>query len=487
MDLKTLIELCNPLHVSSSENENEISDLQLDSRQVRPGSAFIAIRGTQVDGHMFIDDAISRGASAIICEESYYSEDADITIIEVENTAVILGKLAQAFHDNPAEKLKIIGITGTNGKTTTATLVYQVLQKCGKKVSLLGTVQKRILDDVADSRLTTSDAIELAKDMKKMVDAGSEFLVMEVSSHALHQHRVSGFKFKVGAFTNLSHDHLDYHHTVEDYFEAKKLLFDNLHECASAVVNIDDAYGSEIIKDCKATKWLLSFQDSSDSIIKNNADGLEIVVKNEKIQSPLIGTFNAYNIGEAFLISYALGLNPHEISSALAEAKGAAGRMEPVLTDNEGLPKILVDYAHTPDALQNVLSTLDAVRSVKNKLIVVFGAGGDRDTSKRPKMAEVAEKYADQIIVTSDNPRTENPDSIIADILSGFSNTDNVISITNRKEAIGKAVELAEEHDLVLIAGKGHETYQEVNGERSPFDDREIARYFLQAKTQGVN
>src|SRR5690554_1908653 len=228
LELKTLIELCNPLHTSSPKLEGEIRDLQLDSRKIESGSAFIAIRGTQVDGHLFIEDAISHGAKAVICEESFYTERKDVCIIEVENTTNILGKLAQAFQGNPAEKLKIIGITGTNGKTTTATLVYQVLQKCGKKASLLGTVHKKILDEVVESRLTTSDSIELAKDMKKMVEAGSEFLVMEVSSHALHQKRVSGFDFKVAAFTNLSHDHLDYHQTVDDYFNAKKMLFDLL-------------------------------------------------------------------------------------------------------------------------------------------------------------------------------------------------------------------------------------------------------------------
>ena len=487
MTFAQLIKLCNPLHISSNKFEGEFNDLTMDSRQVKSGSVFIAIRGTQVDGHMFIEDAISRGARVIICEESYYTEDKNICVVEVENTTAILGKLAQAFEGNPAESLKIIGITGTNGKTTTATLVYQVLQTCGKKASLLGTVNKRILDEVLDSRLTTSDSIELAKDMRKMVDAGSEFLVMEVSSHALHQRRVGGIDFKVGAFTNLSHDHLDYHNTINEYFEAKKLLFDQLSEHSAAVINADDPYGNSIISDCNATKWMLSFKNGSASIHTNDSEGIDISVRGERIKSPLVGTFNAYNIGEAYLICYALGLNPREISKALSKAKGAAGRLEPVLTESDGIPKVLVDYAHTPDALQNVLATLHAVKQPTQRLFAVFGAGGDRDTTKRPKMAEVAETFADQIIVTSDNPRSENPDLIIADILEGFKNLDNVKSITNRREAIGYAIKAARPDDLVLIAGKGHETYQEVKGERYPFDDREVARSFLQTKAEEVS
>lgn len=486
MNLQQLIEICDPLHVVKPESDQTFTELTMDSRKVNEGSVFIAIRGTQVDGHLFIEDAIKNGAAAIICEETFYTERKDLAILEVENTTKLVGKVAQAFAGFPAKKLKIIGITGTNGKTTTATLVYQVLQYCGKKASLLGTVNKHILNEVVDSRLTTADSIELASDMKKMVEAGSEFLVMEVSSHALHQHRVGGINFTAAAFTNLSHDHLDYHHTIEDYFKAKKLLFDQLSEQASAIVNIDDPYGASILTDCKATKWLLSFQNKTASILKNDADGLVISIRGERIKSPLIGTFNAYNVGEAFLICYTLGLSSADIAEALNHAKGAPGRLEPVSISPDNLPKVFVDYAHTPDALQNVLHTLDAAKNEDQKLIVVFGAGGDRDRSKRPRMAEVAEEYADSIIVTSDNPRTENPDLIIAEILDGFEHTQHVKSITNRREAIGYAIETALDNDIVLIAGKGHETYQEINGERFPFDDREIAKHFLQFKKLGA-
>ena len=454
MTIDKLIEICNPLHVTNKEFDGEITTFAIDSRDVKEGTVFIAIRGTQVDGHMFLEDAIGRGAKVIICEESYYTED-DVCIIEVEDTQKLAGPLAQAFADYPAKDLKVIGITGTNGKTTTATLVYQVLSACGEKASLLGTVSKRILDDVFDSKLTTSDPIELARDMKTMVEAGSEYLVMEVSSHALDQDRVAGFDFEVAAFTNLSQDHLDYHETLDEYSKAKKILFDNLPESSTAVVNTDDAQGNFMMKDCKAKRSLLSF--------------------------------NAYNVGEAFLICKALGLASKDIATALGEAKGAAGRMEPVVVEGANLPVVIVDYAHTPDALQNVCSTLSSVKDEHQKLTVIFGAGGDRDSGKRPKMAQAAAAFADKIIVTSDNPRSENPDLIIADILDGFDDLGNVKSITDRKEAIQKAIEDASADEIILIAGKGHEDYQEVDGERHHFDDREIAQEFLTAKAKGGN
>ncbi|MEX0846038.1 MAG: UDP-N-acetylmuramoyl-L-alanyl-D-glutamate--2,6-diaminopimelate ligase [Balneolaceae bacterium] len=487
MKLDKLIEICNPLHVTNKNFDGELTTFAIDSREVNENSAFIAIRGTQVDGHMFLEDAINRGAKVIICEESYYTEEDDVCVIEVENTQKLAGPIAQAFAGYPAEKLKIIGITGTNGKTTTATLVFQVLNACGKKVSLLGTVNKRILENVFDSKLTTSDPIELANDMKDMVEAGSEYLVMEVSSHALHQNRVAGFNFEVAAFTNLSHDHLDYHETIEEYARAKKLLFDQLPEHSTAVLNMDDPKASEMLEDCKAKKSLLSFKNESAYILNNSAQGISIIVDGEKIESPLVGKFNAYNIGLVYLICKALGLSPKEITNALSEAKGAPGRMEPVAIEGENLPLVIVDYAHTPDALQNVLSTLNAVKDLSQKLTVIFGAGGDRDTSKRPEMAKVAEEFADKIIVTSDNPRTENPDLIITDILNGFDKLDNVKSITNRKEAIEKAINDAANNEIILIAGKGHEDYQEINGERHHFDDREFALEFLTQKAKGGN
>lgn len=484
MNAHELIEFISPLNTSRYVPEGSIGSLVQDSRQVTNGSVFIAIRGTEVDGHMFLEDAIHRGAKVIICEESYYT-DAEVCVIEVEDTRSLIGPLAQKMVGNPGNRLKIVGITGTNGKTTTATLVYQVLSKLGAKASLLGTVEKRILDTSLDSKLTTADPIELASDMQAMVDAGSEYLVMEVSSHALHQARVGGFDFKVAAFTNLSHDHLDYHETIEDYASAKKLLFDNLIPESIAVVNMDDAQGSYMIQDTRAKISELSFSKNA-QVIRNSPEGLTISVNNIEISSLLVGDFNAYNIAQAFLICTELGFGPDNVASTLANVKGAPGRMEAVFFESATtLPTVIVDYAHTPDALQNVLDTLSSMRDEHQLIYCVFGAGGDRDSRKRPEMAIAASRFADEIIVTSDNPRTENPDLIIADILLGFENTDNVITITNRKDAIYKAVELASSNDIILIAGKGHEDYQEINGERHSFDDRVIAKEALELKAQG--
>lgn len=483
MNIQNLIQLCNPLDFSRVDIPDDVGPIYQDSRQVTEGSVFIAIRGTEVDGHLFIDDAIRKGAKVVICEEPFYTEKPDVCIIEVENSRSLLGPLAQAFAGNPARKMKVIGITGTNGKTTTATLVYQVLSACGKKVSLLGTVSKYILDEVSDSRLTTSDPIEMANDMKAMVETGSEFLVMEVSSHALDQARVGGFDFEVGAFTNLTHDHLDYHHTVEAYAEAKKILFDNLSASATAIVNIDDPHGGFMLEDCDAKILTFSFEKGENHILSNTTEGITIVLNGTHIKSPLIGKFNAYNVAEAFLICQALGLKTSCITEALKTAKGAPGRMEPVSINPEvPHPLALVDYAHTPDALENALSTLFHLKKKHQKLVVVFGAGGDRDAAKRPKMAVAAEKYADLIIVTSDNPRSENPDVIIADILQGFDSLENVISLTSREKAITRAVEEAGIRDIILVAGKGHENYQEINRVRHHFDDREVLALALRNK-----
>lgn len=484
MNTHELIEFINPLNTSRFKPEGEVGPLVQDSRQVTDGSVFIAIRGTEVDGHMFLEDAIHRGAKVIVCEESYYT-DADVCVIEVEDTRSLIGPLAQKMAGNPGEKIKIVGITGTNGKTTTATLVYQTLTEMGEKVSLLGTVEKKILDRSLDSKLTTADPIELANDMKKMVEAGSEYLAMEVSSHALHQARVAGFNFSVAAFTNLSQDHLDYHESLDEYAAAKKILFEGLTSDSSAVINMDDPQGAFMAKDSSSKISQLSFSKNAE-ILSNSPDGLKISVNGIEISSSLVGDFNAYNLAEAFLICVELGFEANDIANALSNAKGAPGRMETVFLDSDSkLPSVIVDYAHTPDALQNVLDTLSLMRDEGQLIYCVFGAGGDRDSGKRPEMAIAASRFADEIIVTSDNPRTENPDLIIADILQGFESTENVMSITSRKEAIFKAIELASGNDIVLIAGKGHEDYQEIDGERFPFDDRIVAKEALELKAKG--
>lgn len=486
MTIDELVELCNPLDVSIPEREFELGPLVQDSRDIAQDSVFIAIRGTEVDGHIFLDDAIDQGAAVVICEESFYT-DKDVCVIEVESTRAIFGKLAQAFAGNPAEKLKIIGITGTNGKTTVATLVYKVLCHNGRKCSLLGTVANYIQDEIFDSKLTTADPLELAENMQKMIDAGSEYLVMEVSSHALHQGRVKGFDYKVAAFTNLSHDHLDYHTSLEEYAKAKKILFDDLNGEAVAVINTDDEYGTYMVENSTASVYDFGFV--SDTLyqchmVSNDPDGLMISVEDASITSPLVGQFNAYNLASAYLICKALDLTEEEITSALSVVQGASGRMESVKV--KGAPYVVVDYAHSPDALKNVLATLKELKADHQKLWVVFGCGGNRDVAKRPAMAKIAEEIADRSVVTSDNPRFENPDVIIADIVNGFNQLDYVTSITDRKEAIEHTIQHASASDIILIAGKGHEDYQEIEGQRHPFDDVSVARQALTQKTGGA-
>ncbi|MTI87136.1 MAG: UDP-N-acetylmuramoyl-L-alanyl-D-glutamate--2,6-diaminopimelate ligase [Balneolaceae bacterium] len=487
MKLPELIELCQPLHVTNSGYDGELGAFVLDSRKIEKDDVFIAVRGTQVDGHMFLDDAIDGGVRVIITEDSFYSEDDSVCVIEVENTRSLVGPLAQAFAGYPAKNLRIVGITGTNGKTTTATLVYQVLCACNQKASLLGTVNKRILDDALDSKLTTSDPIELAADMKAMNKAGSEFLIMEVSSHAIDQQRVAGFDFEVAAYTNLSHDHLDYHETIEEYASAKKQLFDTLPKSSTAVINMDDNHASFMIQDCEAQVERLSFETGEAHILSNSPKGVTFVLDNTQVKSPLAGKFNAYNVAEAYLICKSLGLDSREIAEALQNCPGAPGRMETIHVEGETLPLVIVDYAHTPDALKNVLSTLKSVKEDHQKLIVIFGAGGNRDAAKRPEMAKTAAEHADQIVVTSDNPRKENPDLIIADILDGFANLGNVKSITDRGDAIKQTIAASSSDDIILIAGKGHEDYQEINGIEHPFDDRKVAREALKLKAKEVH
>lgn len=487
MTFNELIKLCKPLDVSGPEPEN-MGPLTQDSREVGEGSVFIAVKGFEVDGHMFIENAISKGASVVICEDSYYS-DEEVCIIEVADTRSLVGPLAQAFEGYPARELKIIGITGTNGKTTVATLTWQLLKEMGgARPSLLGTVAKRIDDKVLDSLLTTADPIELARDMRSMVDANSTHLVMEVSSHAIDQKRTAGVDFTVAAFTNLSHDHLDYHESWQEYAKTKKKLFDGLNEDAWAVINQDDEQGKFMALDCPAHIIDFSFKKAITydcNIISNTSEGLKIEIEGVVFQSPLVGTFNAYNVAESVFICKALGYEFTTIARALGNTRGAAGRLERVESEQpEKEPTVLVDYAHTPDALENVLTTLADLKTEKQKLHVIFGCGGDRDRTKRPKMAEIAEKYADRITVTSDNPRSEDPEVIIDQIMLGFDSGTEVSRISDRKEAIEQVIFHADEDAMILIAGKGHETYQEIKGKRHDFDDRKVALEALKKRNR---
>ncbi len=477
-----LIAFCNPISVTGTA-PNGLGKLCQDSRKVKSGDLFIAVKGYTVDGHDYIDKAIKNGASVIIAEKPVELRPG-ISVVLVKSTRTLLGPLAQTMVGYPARKLTVIGVTGTNGKTTVATLIWQALTMLGEKVSLLGTVEKRINEKVVKSRLTTSDPIELAEDMKKMVKAGSRYLVMEVSSHALHQNRVEGIPFYVAVFTNLSLDHLDYHESMDEYAEAKKLLFDSLEKFDWAITHLDDPKGEWIISDTKARILNFSFERQgviSASVTKEDETGTTLLVEGTEFHTPLIGRFNAYNVVEALLVCSVLGVDGAVCAGALEKCKGAEGRMERVNQPDEleYHPLVLVDYAHTPDALENVSKTLSDLKKSDQKLIILFGCGGDRDKSKRPEMAKIAEKYGDSIMVTSDNPRTEDPEAIIKDIFMGFTDLTKVSSVTSRKDAIENVIIEADTNSIILIAGKGHETYQEVHGKRHHFDDREIAREAL--------
>ncbi len=485
MNFQKLIAFCEPMSVSGAEPET-VGKLCQDSRQIQPGDIFIAVKGTKSDGHNFIGEAVDRGAGIIISEKEL-DLDKDVAVLKVRNTRKLLGPLAQQMVGYPAKEMTVIGITGTNGKTTVATLIWQILSRLDYKASLLGTIEKKVLRKTYKSRLTTADPIELANDMKAMVDAGSVYLVMEVSSHALHQRRVRGIPFHIAVFTNLSHDHLDYHLTMNEYASAKKKLFNHLDNKSWAITNLDDERGEWMTNSTPAKILSFSFEEKGlikASVLKSDASGMRISVDETEFKTPLVGRFNAYNVVEALLTCTALGLDGKKVAEVLKECPGAPGRMERVNEDARvrDEPVVFVDYAHTPNALENVLSTLRELKTGSLELVVVFGCGGDRDTSKRPKMAGIAESLADRVIVTSDNPRTEDPDAIIDETMKGFKAPDKVTRITSRKDAIIEAVTTTEPGSIILVAGKGHETYQEINGERIHFDDREIVRNALQKK-----
>ncbi len=485
MTVDQLIEFCDPVSILG-EKPKTLGKLCQDSREVEQGDIFIAVKGFKSDGHNFIREALNRKAGVIICEKEVPTDNNTLFLI-VNSTRKLLGPLAQEMAGNPAEKLTIVGITGTNGKTTVATLVWQILNKMNQKASLLGTVGKRVNQEVLKSRLTTADPIELAADMKQMVDAESQYLVMEVSSHALDQERVVGIPFDVAAFTNLSHDHLDYHKSMNEYAEAKKKLFNSLGSQSWAITNADDEKGEWITNSTPARVLSFSFKGNgliNASVLKSDAAGMTIEVDGTEFETPLVGQFNAYNVVQALLICTALGLDGSKVAEKLKNCTGAPGRMErvnsPDAIDTE--PIVFVDYAHTPNALENVAETLKGLKKREEKLLILFGCGGDRDKTKRPEMARIAETWANRVVVTSDNPRTEKPEAIIDDIIEGFEKPEKVTTIVSREDAIRKVIAEADNKTIILIAGKGHETYQEIHGERFHFDDREIAREALAAR-----
>ncbi len=477
MNQKRLISLLNPIKVCGNFT-GELGDLRLDSRAVQPGDVFIAVKGSQQDGHHFITSAIGNRAGAILAEH-LPEVPTSVLGIEIASTGNSLGRLAQTYYDNPADKLILNAVTGTNGKTTVTSLLYQVFALLNYRPGLLGTNAICYGNKTYASRLTTPDATELARIMSRMVKVETDSVFMEVSSHALEQGRNDGISFKTAVFTNLSHDHLDYHFSMDAYAAAKKKLFDGLSEDSIAIINADDEYAETMVADCKAEIWRLSFTDGSSQILSNTSEGLVIDIDGTVIQSSLIGRFNAYNLGLAYLAACALGVSKNNAAAALSEVKGAEGRMERVSVSNPKVPEVFVDYAHTPDALKNVLETLQEVAKTNQKVHVVFGCGGDRDKTKRPAMAKIAHQFADFVLVTSDNPRTENPEAIIDDIFEGFPSLDKVHRISDREEAISYSIKNADSDTIILIAGKGHETYQEINGVRHDMDDRLIARKAL--------
>lgn len=456
----------------------EINDLQTDSRKVNPGTCFIAVKGTLTDGHSFVNTAIENGAAAIICEILPGEINNNVQYIVVENSAVAAGIMAHNFYGRLSEKIKIIGVTGTNGKTTIATLLFKLFSRLGYKCGLLSTVQNQVTDKVLPSTHTTPDAITLNSLIADMFASGCTHVFMEVSSHAIDQNRVAGVQFTGGIFSNITHDHLDYHKTFDEYIRVKKQFFDSLPTRSFALSNADDKRGAVMLQNTKAKKYLYSFKTMADfkgKIIENSLSGLVLMINDIEVHCRLIGTFNAYNLLAVYGAAVCLGEDKQKILQILSALTGAEGRFDYMISSGEKIIGI-IDYAHTPDALLNVLATIRNLRQGEEKIITVVGCGGNRDKTKRPIMAEVACEYSDKIIFTSDNPRNEDPVEIIKDMESGVPVVarKKYISITDRREAIKTAVNLAQQQDIVLVAGKGHEKYQEIKGVKYDFDDKKI-------------
>lgn len=460
-----------------------INKLQFDSRKVELNDAFVAIRGSISDGHKFIEQAVNNGALAVICEEIPEQIVNGVTYVEVKNTQQALAFMAANYYENPSEKLKLIGVTGTNGKTTIATLLYNLFTKAGFKVGLLSTVNVKVGDKSYDAVRTTPDSITINAYLKQMNDEGVEFCFMEVSSHGIDQHRTTALEFAGGIFTNLSHDHLDYHSSFAEYRDVKKRFFDELPASAFALVNTDDKNGQVMLQNTKAQKYtyaLKSYADYKAQILENSFTGLLLKVNDQELWTRLIGSFNAYNVLAIYAAAELLGLETLESLKIISELNSVNGRFQYVISAEEKITAI-VDYAHTPDALKNVLETINNIRTKNEELITVVGCGGDRDSTKRPKMGHIASALSTKVIFTSDNPRTEDPDKIVEEVEAGVEpqNFKKVTSVTNRKQAIKAACQMAKRNDIILIAGKGHETYQEINGERKDFDDLKIVNGFL--------
>ena len=476
MKLKDILTNCNLLEIVG-EKDVDVVDITFDSRKVSQGTLFFAVKGTQVDGHDYIDGAIEKGASVIVCEKLPRKKAENVTYVKVDNSAYVLGVGASNFFGNPSEKLKLVGVTGTNGKTTIATLLFRLFTEAGYNCGLLSTIENIVNREVIPSTHTTPDPIELNTLLQQMVDKECEYVFMEVSSHSVAQDRIAGLHFAGGIFTNLTHDHLDYHKTMANYRNAKKKFFDGLPQSAFALTNLDDKNGAFMLQNTQARKLSYALKHDADFkgvIMESHFDGMLLKVNGTEMFTQLVGGFNASNLLAIYGAATALGFNKDELLVEISKLRGANGRFDMVHSE-QGIVGI-VDYAHTPDALENVLVTINEVRCHKETLITVVGCGGNRDTTKRPEMAAVAVKLSDRVILTSDNPRNEDPDEIIRQMKAGVADEDRgkVLSITNRREAIRTAVALAKRGDIILLAGKGHENYQEINGVKNHFDDKEV-------------
>ena len=458
----------------------EVNDIQIDSRKVTAGNLFIAMKGVGTDGHQFIEKAIEDGAVAIVCEAMPSITIESTVYVQVENSAVAAGWMANNFFGQPSEKMKVIGVTGTNGKTTIATLLYKLFAVLGYKCGLLSTVENHIGDKIVPATHTTPDAISLNQLLKQMADEECTHVFMEVSSHAIHQHRVTGLKFAGGIFSNITHDHLDYHKTFDEYIRVKKSFFDALPSSAFAISNADDKRGAVMLQNTHAGKYLYSLKTLADfkgKIIENSLSGLVMTINEQEVHFRMIGEFNAYNLLAAYGAGVCMGEDKHEVLRCLSVLTGAEGRFDYMISSKDKVIAI-VDYAHTPDALLNVLATIKKLKKGFEQVITVVGWGGDRDKTKRPVMAEAACEHSDKVIFTSDNPRTEDPVQIIKDMEEGLpaAAKRKYISIVDRREAIKTAISLAKPEDIILIAGKGHEKYQEIKGVKNHFDDKEVVR-----------
>lgn len=460
----------------------DVTGICFDSRKVKAGFLFIAVRGTQSDGHEYIEKAVGLGASAVVCEKLPDNIPDRVTFVSVKNSSQALGIIASNFYGNPSEKVKLTGVTGTNGKTTVATLLYKLFGALGYRAGLISTVENKIVDLVIPSTHTTPDPIQLNELLRRMADEKCTHVFMEVSSHAIDQERIAGLKFAGALFTNITHDHLDYHQTFENYIKAKKKYFDDLGSDAFALVNADDKRGMVMMQNTKATKYsfgLKKMVDFKAKIITNSIEGLELEIAGKTVWFKLIGDFNAYNLLAVYGAAVLLGEDSEEVLVKLSSLSGAVGRFELVLPGSKKIA--IVDYAHTPDALKNVLETIAQFRSGNEQVITVVGCGGNRDRTKRPLMASIACRLSDKVVLTSDNPRDEDPMEIIREMQTGVMPTEarKTLVIADREEAIKTACMMANEKDIILVAGKGHETYQEIKGVKYPFDDRQVVERML--------